>query len=477
MKLKLINKKLLIKTLIFFSWISMWVSINSMPGELFYMNKDIITFFNGMRTINVLIFCFFISLFALYYLFDKNLNKNPISVILIIYLIYFISQFAGLLLNKDRIFDLNNTYLVIYSIGTISLLYLINKFDFDDLIPLLMYFLIFILTVSVIFIVIKNLDKIPQIVNEYNLYYFLHPDVALNYQAPPRITGFSRTISIINLFLMIIFLINLKKIYSYPLIFIIYLLSVIIWLSQSRGTIICYYVTSFILIFFLNNLKIYKKILIYFIITIFSILSANFITYKNISNPTDKKSLEIISDEIEKEKIEIEEKLTKENSITSVKEILTIENSRFYTTPHSSGRTELWKKSLQRYDKQKIFGYGPQADRILLYDQNHVYSNNVSNAVIYAFLSGGYPALICIILIYFYFSYLAVTFFFREKLYKFSFQINKKNSLIIAALAFSIFFMLRSIIENSFSLFSIDFLITIFSLFVIEKFKNKKFIN
>ena len=118
----------------------MWVSINSMPGELYYMNKDIITFFNGMRTINVLLFCFFISIFALYYLFDKNLNKNAISIILVIYLVYFVSQFTGLLLNKDRIFDLNNTYLAIYSIGTISLLYLINKFDFYELIPFIHVF-------------------------------------------------------------------------------------------------------------------------------------------------------------------------------------------------------------------------------------------------------------------------------------------------------------------------------------------------
>ena len=55
----------------------------------------------------------------------------------------------GLLLNEDRSFDLNNSYLVLYSIGTISLLYLTNKFDFDDLIPVLMYFLIFILTLSI----------------------------------------------------------------------------------------------------------------------------------------------------------------------------------------------------------------------------------------------------------------------------------------------------------------------------------------
>ena len=44
------------------------------------------------------------------------------------------------------------------------------------------------------------------------------------------------------------------------------------------------------------------------------------------------------------------------------------------------------------------------------------YGNNVSNALIYAFLSGGYPALICIVSIYFYFSYLAINIFFREKI-------------------------------------------------------------
>ena len=228
---------------------------------------------------------------------------------------------------------------------------------------------------------------------------------------------------------------NLKKIYSYPLIFIIYSLSVIVWLSQSRGTIVCYYISSFFLIFFLNNLKIYKKILIYFIITLFSILSANFITYKNFSNSLEKENLENL---VEKN---IEEKLTEENSIKDVREILKIKNSRFYTTPHTSGRTELWKKSLHKYDKQKIFGYGPQADRVLLYDKRSKYGNNVSNALIYAFLSGGYPALICIVSIYFYFSYLAITIFFREKLYKFSFQINKKNSFFCCCFNFFLFFL------------------------------------
>ena len=144
------NRKFILKVLIFLSWVAMWVSINSMPGELLYMDKNIFTFINGMRTINALIFSFFISGFAIFFLIKKDLNKNTLSLVLIIFFIHFISQFAGLLLNEDRSFDLNNTYLVIYSLGTISLLYLIQKFSFYDVIPILMYFLIFILILSII---------------------------------------------------------------------------------------------------------------------------------------------------------------------------------------------------------------------------------------------------------------------------------------------------------------------------------------
>ena len=136
----------------------------------------------------------------------------------------------------------------------------------------------------------------------------------------------------------------------------------------------------------------------------------------------------------------------------------------------------MWKLALAAYDINKIFGYGPQADRIILMVNNDVkiYGNNVSNALIYSLLSGGYLSFICILIIYFYFSYLGITFFIKEKLYKFSFNLNKRNSIYIMAIVFCIFFFLRSLIENSFSVFSIDFLITIISLFIAEKFIKKK---
>jgi len=179
------------------------------------------------------------------------------------------------------------------------------------------------------------------------------------------------------------------------------------------------------------------------------------------------------------DKVEIKNEKLKENTSTDsnskvnekvdVNKIITLKESRFYTQRTTSGRSVLWKKSLEYYDLNNIFGYGPQADRIILYELNNKYGNNVSNASLYAFLSGGYPSLISIIFLYIYAGFLILKFFINNKLYKFSYNLNSENSLLAVAICYCIFFMIRSIIENSFTVFSIDFLITIFSIFIVEK--------
>ncbi len=462
------NRKFILKVLIFLSWVAMWVSINSMPGELLYMDKNIFTFINGMRTINALIFSFFISGFAIFFLIKKDLNKNTLSLVLIIFFIHFISQFAGLLLNEDRSFDLNNTYLVIYSLGTISLLYLIQKFSFYDVIPILMYFLIFILILSIIGVIYFNFENLKDLVNHKNLYYLIHPDISLNYQAQPRITGFSRTLSIISIFLTGIYLINNKKFYSNIILIIIFFLSVIIWLAQSRGTIICFYITSAILVFLLNNLSFLRKFFVFLFITFFPIITSNAILTININTVNDFVDKVEIKNEKPKENASTDSN-SKVNEKVDVNKIITLKESRFYTQRTTSGRSVLWKKSLEYYDLNNIFGYGPQADRFILYELNNKYGNNVSNASLYAFLSGGYPSLISIIFLYIYAGFLILKFFINNKLYKFSYNLNSENSLLAVAICYCIFFMIRSIIENSFTVFSIDFLITIFSIFIVEK--------
>ena len=57
-------------------------------------------------------------------------------------------------------------------------------------------------------------------------------------------------------------------------------------------------------------------------------------------------------------------------------------------------------------------------------------------------------------------------------------KLNSENFFVFLAIAFTFFFMLRSIFENSFGLFSIDFLIFILSLFILEKqFSEKSILN
>ena len=466
-----IKQNYFLKIFIILSWISMWISINSMPGELLYMNKNIVTFINGTRTINALFFSLVTIIVAFYYFSKNKSDERTISIVLVFFLIHFVSQLIGLIFNPERsFFDINNIYLVLYSLGTISILYIIKNLNLNELIPYLVYFVLLILILSVIFILYNNKELIPDVINRKNFYYLISPEASINYQAQPRITGLSRTISIINIFLIVQYLINYKKIYSYFYLFLIFILSNIIWLAQSRGTIICFYVSSLILIFFLNNLTIKRKIFIFTFITIFSIatsnLLVNFETSSNIE-VVKKKDIKIQNNNDINTSPEIDDDKVDNTNNLEVIDILDLSNSRFVTQKNTSGRTTLWKLSIEYFDKKVIFGYGPQADRIALLDKNNPFGNNVSNGSLYSLLSGGYPSLISIIIIYVYISYLFVEFFRKRK----NFILGPENKFYIISMTFCIFFMIRSLIENSFTLFSIDFLITILSMFIIERFK------
>ena len=133
----------------------------------------------------------------------------------------------------------------------------------------------------------------------------------------------------------------------------------------------------------------------------------------------------------------------------------------------------MWNETLSKYDKQKIFGYGPQADRFLIGLKEYGYfGNNVSNAYVYAFLCGGYLSIIILIFI----SITAVFYLYKTFFIK---KIFSEDNLIYVKLSsiYLIFFLLRSIMENSFSLFSIDFIFFIISMSILNYFiKFKKII-
>lgn len=109
----------------------------------------------------------------------------------------------------------------------------------------------------------------------------------------------------------------------------------------------------------------------------------------------------------------------------------------------SSGRINLWLSSFNAILNNNLFGLGFQSDRIFL-------NSNVSSAFFYSFMTTG--------IFFLFFLYIYFYFIFHYKYY---------SNLVLSVLLFLLF---RSFFENSFSIFSIDFLVFFF---FINHFKVK----
>lgn len=109
----------------------------------------------------------------------------------------------------------------------------------------------------------------------------------------------------------------------------------------------------------------------------------------------------------------------------------------------SSGRINLWLSSINAILNNNLLGLGFQSDRIFL-------NSNVSSAFFYSLMTTG--------IFFIFFLYVYFYFIFHHKLY---------SNLVLSVLLFLLF---RSLFENSFSIYSVDFLVFYF---FINHFKVK----
>jgi hypothetical protein len=328
-------------------------------------------------------------------------------------------------LNDQKNFNIDNIYLVILALGTISLFILCDYYKLDYL-----YKYFFFLSLLSLFIAF-NLSLLPKLTDVIHLnFYDAFNEKSSNIldQSSIRITGLSRILAIINLFI-ILYLYNLKKFYLKRLLELLIIISSLLLLfMQSRGTLVCYFSSIACIIFFIANKKKYykiKNILIFIIIPIILYFSINHYLYENIR---------------------------KKEEIKTYSRIL---------GANTSGRTFIWSHTLRNYEYKKIFGYGPNGDRFFLkeFDKKIHYGDNTSNIFIYSLVSGGIISLPFLILIFFN-IYSVIKIFIKNKSKNFYTNSVIENFSYICL----IFFSIRSIFENSFGLFSIDFLITYLSL-------------
>ena len=110
-------------------------------------------------------------------------------------------------------------------------------------------------------------------------------------------------------------------------------------------------------------------------------------------------------------------------------------------TDFSSGRVNDWNEIIKK-NENVIFGNGVMGDRILI-------SQSASNGILYTYASSGLVGVFLLSLISFTIIFNAIKIFFL-KTYK------NENLVNISAILIIIIF-LRSILENSYTLFGIDF--------------------
>jgi O-antigen ligase len=239
--------------------------------------------------------------------------------------------------------------------------------------------------------------------------------------------GLSRILLIISLF---IFFINKKNNYYY---LSCLLINTILFLLQSKLILIF---LIFITLYktFLENIKIKNKIKDIFFILIVPIILTLAISFANNNSNNQKIRL------VEQIKIDI----TKKNSDVILD--LNIFNSL-------KARIDTWKLIIKNSEKP-IIGYGSQGDRYLSKEMPK-HSNIAANSFIYAYASSGLIGTALLVIFYIYLIKLVFKENFLKKKH------NNENNIKSFYFVTLIFLIIRSLFENSFSLWGIDFIIMI----------------
>ena len=522
-KLNIIISEKKFEFFLLISFLVIFLSINTKPSHFYNVNHTIFGFINYLRFTLP-----FLLIFPLIYL---NLKSKKINKIIYFFLFYFGFQVAGALLNIKLIgSNIENFYLIVDAVGILLILNLLeNRPDlYNKLFKLIFIILFFSFLISFSKYLINYYSEPSLYLYDFKNFYSL--------RIMETTLGHSSGVSRVTLFLFVfstLYLLIYKRYFTILFLLNIFLLT-IVWGYQSRGTIIMFFIFCFflILINFFNksNFKLYLITLnIILSIILWEIIFVSKILV-SFEDSLKQNKIKIPTIEIQNDNRDLSFGYLKENSVLF--NLTTIKHNRFSSTierylkvtsinkkkrekfliemekyktntpsdsgdsgdsgktdfksknteiikpyynvndaPLTSGRTIIWKRIISTYDFKKIFGYGFQGDRFILRKlnkENTTFGSNSSNGYLYSLVSGGYFALLIFLSI----NILALqkVFVFIKKSKEIS-NIETKfygfltSSLIILILA-------RSLIENSHSLFGIDFIIFVSCMMYINNINN-----
>jgi hypothetical protein len=465
-----------------------WISINTGSKYVIFDNLYLNfteNSFNFLRSILPYLILIYLIIF------EKDILKKinlKFDYFFIFFGLYGFFQTLGLLYQFNNLYE---HYWIVCLFAVLLFFNLVRNKQNDKLINTI--FIANIILILIVFCIFIFITFKENFFSEHLLYHSRSFSIIYNTEQLPRSSGLSRMALILFIFTNSLYLFKFRK--KTYLLFLNTVLISIILLLQSRGAIL-----SLILIFplFLINFKIEDKVKYFFFIIIFPIII--FISYPNVKNffiekfgssdivyndpKTIKlKNLEInfradlIGSDIHGEKNFSEKVVSLSNNRISAWNFLIqiflnneLDDNIKNDLINANYKIELFQK-IKR--KNLLTGYGPQADRHMMYNKNIIgeaptilgpYGYNASNGIIYSLITSGIIGLICFIIIN------LIIFFKIVKILFYHFKFENLNSKpILATSIFSVLFLqFRSLFENSYSVFGVDLLILMTAYLVIQ---------
>ena len=447
----------------------LWAAINSKAYDIlyFYTEKSNFTYLiNLLRSIGPSIIFFPLLILIL----KKKFISKIIFIknIVLFYFILFIAiQIIGFYLNPKNyidIYEYKSVFLIIKNdefLTNIFLLYDQNYYLINLLSVIFFFFLLnslkekkyykFLFIINITILILVNIPigilsyKEFLLSNHLTAYWnkMTSPESMILNQSVPRVTGLSRSLIIIYIYIMCCTFFK-KNIFDNKLFFILLLvLGSLIWSFQSRTAVYSLFLFN-LLIISLSKTEIKKKILTILILCIGPIIIHNLIFYTNIN----LKKFNANTNNVEQNQNTISlNKFTSQNRVALV---------------DTTGRIEIWKNIIDQARTAPIFGKGSQADRWYL-DRIDKWKNNASSSLFYSLICGGLLGVITCVLIMYETIKLLLNCVLKLKFFR-----KKNDNLYYSAFFILIFLLLRSIVENSFMIFSIDNLIFLSCFFLLK---------
>jgi hypothetical protein len=440
-------------------------SINTVQDDFvkfFYFEKK--NFFNYLNFFRFIAPTFIIVLLSFFFTFNKNINK-----LLLYFFFYAIWQILIFTIQSPSPLNyIVNYQLILNSISILLIFLLADQYNVELEKKILFILIVYISLISIFF----YSKLIFEFIDNKNLLYLygtdtLFPESKNFEQANPRVTGLARMFLLIFFFLFFYHLNISNKFVKIIFFLISFFLIMGIYATQTRGGAVGILIFVIFYLFFFKE-KLIKKILYILCLILIPMVTFEGIIYlkKDFHTTSNKSSLSdtTLNTNTTSNKSSLSDTTLNTNNVI---------DSRIAKNISSSGRIDIWKASFKIIKEKKIIlGKGPQADRLLLSEHQGksilnnnvpIFDNNSSNALIYSFLSGGLISFVTLLIVYFLILRQIFFYLFIKK------AISKKYFLINFSLITLIFLTVRTVFENGYAVFGVDYLFCITCYFILIK--------